>query len=150
APLASTALIALFLLKAPKAAAAVSLGGILTSLGLVVNLFVGAAGHKLALPFEANYLWFQAGPLPVQFGFLVDPLSILMLLVVTGVGSCIFLYSVGYMHGDKSFARFFASLSLFAFSMIGIVMSTNFLMLFVFWELVAVSSYLLISFWFEK
>ncbi len=150
APLASAVLITLFLLKAPKIAAAVSLGGILTSLGLIANLFIGSLQHKIELPLEVNYLWFQAGSLPVQLGFLIDPLSILMLLVVAGVGSCIFLYSVGYMHGDKSFARFFASLSLFAFSMIGIVVSTNFLMLFVFWELVAVSSYLLISFWFEK
>ncbi len=73
-----------------------------------------------------------------------------MTLIVTGVGSCIFFYSVGYMHGDSSFPRYFASLSLFAFSMLGIVLANNFLMLFIFWELVAVSSYLLIGFWFEK
>lgn len=150
APLVSAVVIALFLLKHHKIAAAVSLAGILTSLGLVLNIFVGALQHKVTLPVEVNYLWLQAGPMQIDFGFLVDPLSVLMLLVVTGVGSCIFLYSVGYMHGDKSFARFFASLSMFAFSMIGIVLSPNFLMLFIFWELVAVSSYLLISFWFEK
>ncbi|MBP9733774.1 MAG: NADH-quinone oxidoreductase subunit L, partial [Candidatus Omnitrophica bacterium] len=150
APLVSAVLIALFLLKQPKAAAAVSLAGILAPLGLVIKLFIGAAHHTLKLPIEVNYSWLQAGPMNIEFGFLIDPLSILMLLVVTGVGSCIFLYSVGYMHGDKSFPRFFASLSMFAFSMIGIVLSSNFLMLFIFWELVAVSSYLLISFWFEK
>jgi NADH-quinone oxidoreductase subunit L len=150
APLVSAVVIALFLLKQPKIAAGVSLAGILTSLGLVINIFVGSLSHKITLPFEVNYLWLHAGPMRIDFGFLVDPLSVLMLLVVTGVGSCIFLYSVGYMHGDKSFARFFASLSMFAFSMIGIVLSPNFLMLFIFWELVAVSSYLLISFWFEK
>jgi NADH-quinone oxidoreductase subunit L len=150
APLVSAVLISLFLLKQPKFAAALSLGGILTSFGLVAKIFIDALGHKVKLPVEISYPWFQAGPMKIEFGFLVDPLSVLMLLVVTGVGSCIFLYSVGYMHGDKSFPRFFASLSLFAFSMIGIVLSPNFLMLFIFWELVAVSSYLLISFWFEK
>jgi NADH-quinone oxidoreductase subunit L len=150
APLVSAVLISLFLLKQPKFAAALSLGGILTSFGLVAKIFVDALAHKVKLPVEINYPWFQAGPMKIEFGFLVDPLSVLMLLVVTGVGSCIFLYSVGYMHGDKSFPRFFASLSMFAFSMIGIVLSSNFLMLFIFWELVAVSSYLLISFWFEK
>lgn len=150
APLVSAVVIALFLLKAPKIAALVSLTGILASFGLVLNIFVGALQHNIKLPFEVNYAWLTAGPMQINFGFLVDPLSVMMLMVVTGVGSCIFIYSVGYMHGDKSFARFFASLSMFAFSMIGIVLSPNFLMLFIFWELVAVSSYLLISFWFEK
>ena len=64
--------------------------------------------------------------------------------------SCIFLYSLEYMKGDNSYGRYFASLSFFAFSMIGIVLANNFVMLFVFWELVALSSYLLIGFWFEK
>jgi hypothetical protein len=73
-----------------------------------------------------------------------------MLLGVTGVGLMIHIYSCGYMAGDPSYARFFASLSLFMFSMLGIVLASNLVLMFVFWELVGVSSYLLIGFWFER
>ena len=148
-PLAATLVISLFGLKSPKFASAVSLVGILISLAGSITLFAFYRSGTL-LPVETSYHWIQAAGLNVSFGFLVDRLSLLMLLIVTGVGSCIFFYSVGYMKGDGSFARYFASLSLFAFSMIGIVLANNFLMLFVFWELVALSSYLLIGFWFEK
>src|SRR5690606_24774623 len=75
---------------------------------------------------------------------------LMMLLIVTGVGSAIHIYSYGYMHDDPGFSRFFACLSLFTFSMLGIVLANNFLQMFIFWELVGVSSYLLIGFWFEK
>ena len=74
----------------------------------------------------------------------------MMLLIVTGVGGAIHIYSYGYMDEDKSKARFFAFMSLFTFSMLGIVLANNFVMMFIFWELVGVSSYLLIGFWFEK
>src|SRR5436189_298085 len=73
-----------------------------------------------------------------------------MMLIVTGVASLIHIYSIGYMHDDPGYSRFFASLSLFTFSMLGIVLANNFLQLFIFWELVGVSSYLLIGFWFGK
>ena len=148
-PLAAALLICLFGLKSPKFAGTVSILGILVSLAVSVAMF---EFHKSGswLPAETIYPWIQVAELNVQFGFLIDRLSLLMLLVVTGVGSCIFFYSVGYMKDDESFGRYFACLSLFAFSMIGIVLANNFLMLYVFWELVAVSSYLLIGFWFEK
>jgi NADH-quinone oxidoreductase subunit L len=74
----------------------------------------------------------------------------MMLLIVTGVGGAIHIYSYGYMHEDRSMARFFAFMSLFTFSMLGIVLANNFIMMFIAWELVGVSSYLLIGFWFEK
>ena len=77
-------------------------------------------------------------------------LGLLMLLVVTGVGGAIHIYSWGYMRDDRGFSRYFAGLSLFTFSMLGIVLANNFLMLFIFWELVGVSSYLLIGHWFEN
>jgi len=85
-----------------------------------------------------------------SIGFAVDGLSWLMLFVVTVIGTMIQLYSIGYMHGDKRFSRFFAYLSLFCASMLGLVMADHFLLLFMCWELVGVCSYLLISFWFEK
>src|SRR5208283_3940195 len=77
-------------------------------------------------------------------------LSLLMMLIVTGVASAIHIYSWGYMSEDRGFPRYFACLSLFTFSMLGIVLANNFLELFIFWELVGVSSYLLIGFWFER
>src|SRR3989338_5943208 len=148
-PFLSTLLICFFAMRSPRTASALSLLGILVSLAGSIALFLFYS-HSALLPVETSYSWIHLAGLRVDFGFLIDRLSILMLLVVTGVGSCIFFYSVGYMKGDESYPRYFASLSLFAFSMIGIVLSNNFLMLFIFWELVAVSSYLLIGFWFEK
>jgi NADH-quinone oxidoreductase subunit L len=88
--------------------------------------------------------------LHVDFNLQIDTLSLMMLLIVTGVGGLIHIYSYEYMDHDRSKARFFAFLSLFTFSMLGIVLSANFLQMFIFWELVGVSSYLLIGFWFEK
>jgi len=149
-PLVAAFVIVLFMLKHPKVAAWTALFGILVSFAVSVNFFIASRIDHHALPIEAHFPWIKAGWVVIQFGFLLDPLSVLMLLIVSGVGSCIFLFSIGYMEGDDSYARYFASLSLFAFSMLGIVLSANFLQLFLFWELVAVSSYLLIGFWFEK
>ena len=86
----------------------------------------------------------------MPIGLTLDPLSRSMLFMVTGVGSLIHIYSFGYMHDDAGKSRYFASLSLFMFSMLGIVLANNFVMMFIFWELVGVSSYLLIGHWFEK
>jgi NADH-quinone oxidoreductase subunit L len=94
--------------------------------------------------------WLVAGPLSVQMGFLADPLSAVMLLVVTGVGFLIHLYSVGYMHGDPGYYRFFAYLNLFMFFMLVLITGNNYLVMFVGWEGVGLSSYLLIGFWFER
>lgn len=85
-----------------------------------------------------------------EIGILIDPVCAVMLLVVTTVGACVQIYSVGYMHGDPRFSRFFSYLSLFLFSMLGLVLANNFFMIFIFWELVGLTSYLLIGFWFEK
>ncbi|HTL70078.1 MAG TPA: NADH-quinone oxidoreductase subunit L [Candidatus Eisenbacteria bacterium] len=150
APLAACLTISFFALRAPKAAAALAMAGILASFAATLWLCASLARSGTAMPVELAWEWLRVPGLRAEFGFLIDPLSVLMLLVVTGVGSCIFLYSTGYMKGDGSYSRYFATLSLFAFSMIGIVLANNFFMLFVFWELVAVSSYLLIGFWFEK
>ncbi len=148
-PLVATVAILLFAMRRPKLAANLSLAGILISLALSIFMFLFHINNHF-LPAEDSVSWIHVAGLTVDFGYYIDRLTLLMLLIVTGVGSCIFFYSIGYMHGDSSYPRYFASLSLFAFSMIGIVLSNNFLQLFVFWELVAVSSYLLIGFWFEK
>ncbi|MDZ7674434.1 MAG: NADH-quinone oxidoreductase subunit L [Acidimicrobiales bacterium] len=92
--------------------------------------------------------WIPAGGLSVDVGFLVDPLSITMCLFITGVGALIHLYSVGYMHGDPNYSKFFVYLNLFAFSMLMLVLGNNLLITFLGWEGVGACSYLLISFWF--
>ncbi|HVM20791.1 MAG TPA: NADH-quinone oxidoreductase subunit L [Egibacteraceae bacterium] len=94
--------------------------------------------------------WLEAGDLRVDWEVLVDPLSTAMMLLVTWVGLLIHVYSVGYMHGDERYERFFAYLNLFAASMLVLVLGSSFLTLFVGWELVGLCSYLLIGFWFER
>ena len=105
-----------------------------------------AAGGKL----DPSVAWLAVEGLQIDIGLQIDSLSKLMLCVVTGVGSLIHIFSLGYMKEDRDFSRYFAFLSLFIFSMLGIVLADNFVMMFIFWELVGVSSYLLIGFWFEK
>src|SRR5882724_5302987 len=104
-----------------------------------------------ALPIVHNYfVWIQAGGFHANFGFLLDHLSGLMILIVTGVGFLIHVYSTGYMHDDSGFYRFFAYLNLFMFSMLTLVLANNYLLMFVGWEGVGLCSYLLIGFWFGK
>jgi NADH-quinone oxidoreductase subunit L len=96
------------------------------------------------------WTWFQSGGFVVKMGFLVDPLAVTMILFVTGVGTLIHVYSVGYMHDDPRFSRFFAYMNLFAASMLVLVLGSSFLVTFLGWEGVGLCSYLLISFWFER
>ncbi len=148
-PLLSALGIAFVTHKDQQLSAKVSIGAIGLGFVLTVILFFShLMGDGAAI--EDSITWLQAGALDVGFGVRLDSLSILMLLVVTGVGSLIHWYSQTYMNGDKSYSRYFGSLSLFTFSMLGIVLATDFIQMFIFWELVGVSSYLLIGFWFEK
>jgi NADH-quinone oxidoreductase subunit L len=96
------------------------------------------------------YQWVTSGDFQAAMGFLLDPLSAVMILVVTGVGLLIHLYSIGYMHGDEGFQRYFAYLNLFVFSMLLLVLGNNFLLMFLGWEGVGLCSYLLIGFWFTR
>lgn len=96
------------------------------------------------------YSWIVSGDFNVSVGFLIDQLSAVMLLVVTSISTLIFIYSIGYMHGDGGYYRFFAYLSLFVFSMLMLVMGNNFLILYFGWEAVGLCSYFLIGFWFHK
>jgi NADH-quinone oxidoreductase subunit L len=147
APLCAAALITLVTRKAQMLSALISCAAILTGFALTLQLFLQQGHWQSPEPLQ----WLLVDNiLKIEFGATVDRLSILMLLVVTGVGSAIHIYSIAYMKGDAGFSRFFACLSLFTFSMLGIVLSTNFIQIFIFWELVGVSSYLLIGFWFEK
>lgn len=96
------------------------------------------------------YNWITAGSFSVNYAYLVDPLSISLVLIVTGIGSLIHFYSIGYMHGDKGFAKFFAFLNLFIFAMLNLILADNFLLIFLGWEGVGLCSYFLIGFWYEK
>ncbi|HEX3718312.1 MAG TPA: NADH-quinone oxidoreductase subunit L [Verrucomicrobiae bacterium] len=147
-PLLSAVVITLFLQKEPRWSAIVSVGAIVVSCLLVVDLF--AEYHAAGSPLDLSVEWLRVGRLNIEFGIHLDALSMLMLLVVTGVGSAIHIYSTGYMKHDPHFSRFFACLSLFTFSMLGVVVSNNFFQMFIFWELVGVCSYLLVGFWYHK
>jgi NADH-quinone oxidoreductase subunit L len=149
-PLLSTALITLFTLHCRTKSSLISISTVVT--GFVLSLvFINANGFQIPVEHgETSVNWLSIGSLHAEFGLKLDALSMMMLLIVTGVGGAIHIYSYGYMDEDPSKARFFAFMSLFTFSMLGIVLSNNFLMMFIFWELVGVSSYLLIGFWFEK
>jgi NADH-quinone oxidoreductase subunit L len=145
-PLAAAVGITLFTLKDRDLSAKLSIGAIVT--GFVLSLILIKAGGWA--PRELSVNWLDVGNLRVDFGLKLDVLSLIMLLLVTGVGGAIHIYSYGYMREDRSMSRYFAGLSLFTFSMLGIVLANNFLQMFIFWELVGVSSYLLIGFWYEK
>src|SRR6266446_4031002 len=147
-PLLAAAVITLVTQKNRELSARLSIGAIVS--GFVFSIIFIAANGWEPLKKETLVTWLEVGDLQVDFGLRLDPLSLLMLLVVTGVGGAIHIYSWGYMRDEPGFSRYFAGLSLFTFSMLGIVLANNFLMLFIFWELVGVSSYLLIGHWFER
>jgi NADH-quinone oxidoreductase subunit L len=132
-----------------KAAAAIAIGGQAISLILSIAAFVATLGAREYHAF-CNFTWFTAGYDHVQLGWLLDPLTAVMLVMVTLVSLCIFVFSVGYMADDEKFTRFFAYLSFFTAAMLGVVIANSLLLLFVCWELVGLASYLLIGFWIEK
>jgi len=147
-PLAAAGIIALFTLRNRSVSAVLSIGAVVAGFILSI-IFVGWAGWQPAVG-ESTFTWLAIGDVRAEFGLRFDPLSLMMLLVVTGVASAILISPLGLWREDPGFSRFFAFLSLFTFSMLGIVLSVSFLQMFICWELVGVSSYLLIGFWFEK
>lgn len=143
-PLASAAIIALFLRRQGAIATAVSVTAAAALAGLSLGLIFG--GER----FTASMEWLRFGSFSISLGFKFDDLAALMLFVVSFVGFFIHLFSTGYMHDDKARARYFGGLSIFMFSMLGIVFADNLFMMFIFWELVGFSSYLLINHYHEK
>jgi NADH-quinone oxidoreductase subunit L len=126
----------------------VAVPAVAASFAAALAVFAGLETGRPAV--VALYPWIVAGPFQAWVNALVDPLTGVMLLVVTGVGLLIHVYSVGYMHGDPGYARYFAYLNLFVFSMTMLVLAGNFLLLYVFWEAVGLCSYLLIGFWYTR
>ncbi len=143
-PLARAALIGLFFRRQPAIAKALSLAGATAIAILAGQLIFNTAD------FTAKAEWLTLGPLTVSLGFLLDPLSKLLLAVVALVGLLVHVFSLGYMSHEENQARFFGCLSLFMFSMVGLTLADDLIMLFIFWELVGLSSFLLINFYFEK
>jgi NADH-quinone oxidoreductase subunit L len=145
APLFSAVAITLFTLRLKALSSFISVAAVLVSFVCSCLIF---SQSDISPP---KFTWIElAGVFKVPFGFVLDGLSKTMLVVVSGVGSLIHIYSLGYMRDDEGKARYFAALSLFMFAMLGIVLANNFVMLFVFWELVGFTSYVLIGHWFYR
>ncbi|MGE5437554.1 MAG: NADH-quinone oxidoreductase subunit L [Syntrophothermus sp.] len=125
-------------------------------IGLSFLIALGAFVETLQLPVEERknivnlFTWLDVAGIKINFAYQVDQLSLVMSLIVTGVGFIIHIYSIGYMHGDKSFWRFFAYLNLFIFAMMNLILGDNFVVLFLGWEGVGLCSYLLIGFWYDR
>ena len=138
--------------RLPGGGAWVPLTFIAVAFLLSLRIFVQALSANdpdFSIPFE-QYVWVDLGSHQITVGLLVDNITAIMLMVVTAVSFLVHLYSTEYMHGDAKYGRFFGFLGIFSFSMLGLVLVDNFLLLYVFWELVGLSSYLLIGFWFER
>lgn len=144
-PLISAVMIGIGAFRSKPISAGISIAAVVGS--FILTIVMVATGDA---NIHSKVSWLAIEGLSVDIGLQIDNLSKLMLCVVTGVGSLIHIFSLGYMKEDRDFSRYFAFLSLFIFSMLGIVLADNFVMMFIFWELVGVSSYLLIGFWFEK
>jgi NADH-quinone oxidoreductase subunit L len=144
-PLISAGVITFFTQRAKTLSSLISIGAVLVSFVCSCLIF----GRSDISASQHNWIDLH-GVFTVPIGFLLDPLSKMMLLVVSGVGALIHIYSLGYMRDDPGKSRYFAALSLFMFAMLGIVLANNFVMLFIFWELVGFTSYVLIGHWFER
>lgn len=116
---------------------------------IAVSIFMNMNSESQPVVIKA-FEWFRVNGIQVNFGFQIDQLSLLMVMVITGIGSLIHLYSIGYMSHDKGFYKFFTYLNLFIFSMLLLVMGSNYLILFIGWEGVGLCSYLLIGFWYTN
>lgn len=121
----------------------------LLALSVASGYFMGSENHLPQIVYKYNWLTFGPG-ISIDMGILLDPLAAMMLVVVTSVSLMVHLFSIGYMKGEERFATYFAYLGLFTFSMLGLVLSSNIFQIYIFWELVGVSSFLLIGYYFKK
>jgi NADH-quinone oxidoreductase subunit L len=152
-PIVAAGVIAVCKQPMRKLAATLAIGSLGVSLLLSLMAFahvVTGWAQGAAVRETVNVTWIQFGATNVDLGWVLDPLSAIMLVMVTFVGLLIFIYSTGYMARDENFTRFFCFLSLFAGAMLGVVIANSLLLLFMCWELVGLTSYLLIGFWYQK
>ncbi|MHB1420479.1 MAG: NADH-quinone oxidoreductase subunit L [Bacillota bacterium] len=146
-PLLAFIVIVALTYRKPMVSAAVAIACVAVSLILSVGVLVAVWGGARA---ELSVPWLTLGNLKLEMGVLVDPMGAVMFFVVSTIALLVMIYSFGYMHGDPGFSRFYAFLSLFVFSMLGLISANNFLQIFIFWELVGLCSYLLIGFWYNQ
>src|SRR6266700_2210208 len=152
-PMAASGVIALLKQPARRLASTLAIGSLAVSLVLALVAFghvLTGWSHGFSVRETVNFTWLQMGAGTVDLGWVLDPLSAVMLVMVTLVGLLIFIYSTGYMWHDENYTRFFCFLSLFAGAMLGVVISNSLLLLFMNWEIVGLTSYLLIGFWYQK
>ena len=147
-PLLSFVVIMLLTRPYPKLSAGISIGAVAVSLCMAISLLVRHWGLEAPLVYSTT--WMVSGKMSIPLGILLDPVSLSMLTVVSAVSFLVQVYSLGYMAGDPCFSRYYGCMSLFAWAMLTLSISGSLLQLFIFWELVGLSSYLLIGFWFEK
>src|SRR5450755_1748895 len=148
-PLASSLLILTFANSRRRTGAALAIVGQVVALALAVMAFLPTLAEPGWRAFH-NFTWFTFGEHALRIGWVLDPLTAAMLMMITFVSLWIFVFSTGYMAGDKNFTRFFAYLSFFSAAMLGVVVANSLLLLFLCWELVGLASYLLIGFWIHK
>ena len=152
-PLASFAVSALavrpLLGRDSEVAAYLTIGSLAVGFGLSLWALASVVDAAGRVAFEPRP-WLEVGNLQINVGILLDPLTAVMLVVVTGVSLMVQVYSTGYMKGDPGYVRYFAYMSLFSASMVGLVLASNIVQLYIFWELVGLCSYLLIGFWYER
>jgi NADH-quinone oxidoreductase subunit L len=147
-PFAAFVLIMVFTRAYPRFSAGVSIAAV--TLSLLSALFLLGKHWTLGSPIQFAFRWVVSGDIQIPFGYLLDPVSLLMLVIVTVISFLVQVYSIGYMAGDPGFSRYYAFMSLFAWAMMSLTLSATMLQLYIFWELVGLSSYLLIGFWYEK
>ena len=147
-PLVSWVLITFFNRRLGERAATLGTATVLGTFVLSVAAFVALVRH--GLPVSSGGLWLSFGSVELSMGFTVDSLAAIMLLVVTVVSSAVHVYSMGYMHGDRRYQRFYGTLGLFTSAMLLLVLADNFLLLLIAWEIMGLCSYLLIGHWFEE
>ncbi len=157
-PLVAFLIIVFFTLRFKALSGYISIAAVFGSFVLAVGVLLQLAGAGAEEPYELTVPWFTVGDAHFELGLLIDPLTAIMLVVVTSVSLLVQIYSQGYMKDDPhtgpgydpGYSRFFAFLSLFTMSMLGLVLAPNFVQLYIFWELVGLCSYLLIGFWYRK
>ncbi len=153
APIVAAGIAALLKQPRRRLASGIAIGSLTFSLVLSLVAFghvVAAWAANAPTREVANFTWIEVGPQSVDLGWVLDPLSAIMLVMVSLVGLLIFIYSVGYMEHDENFTRFFCFLSLFAGAMLGVVIANSLLLFFMCWEIVGLTSYLLIGFWYQR
>jgi NADH-quinone oxidoreductase subunit L len=147
-PFVSFLLIVVFTRDRPRTSAGISIGGI--SISMILALGLLALSGRMVSPVQYGGAWPVSADVAIPFGFLLDPLSLLMFSLVAVISFLVQVYSIGYMAGDTGFSRYFGFQSLFAGAMLALSISSSLLQLYIFWELVGLSSYLLIGFWYER